>query len=196
MFDLLRKNFQSAAKITDEDLDTIFAHVRVMNVKRKKNVLSEGNIPNYLMFVNAGLVRMYTTDEQMEERTFDFGAEGTWFGDIKSFRTKQPSDTSIEAIEDSQLLTIAHDDLQQFYHTIPGLERVGRINAEDKYIRLLDRLKKINHTNYSAEDRYLEFLKAYSDIAYRIPTTYIASYLGIASETLSRIKKNISLPNL
>ncbi|WP_343606454.1 Crp/Fnr family transcriptional regulator [Fluviicola sp.] len=191
MFDILRQNLSAHGPIAPEDLDRFTAVCKVVNVKRKKQVLSEGNIPNFLIFVHSGLIRMYTTDKNMNEHTFDFGSEGTWFGDIKSFRFKQPTDTNIEAIEDSQLLVIAHEDLKQLYATVPGLERVGRINAEDKYIQLLDRLKKINHSNYSAEERYQEFLKFHGDIAFRIPNTYIASYLGIATETLSRIRKNM-----
>lgn len=191
MYDLLRQNLTAGGIKDATDMETILRCFSVLNVKRKKQVLSEGNIPNFLIFVNSGLIRMYTTGTDMEERTFDFGAENSWFGDIKSFQRKQPTDTNIEAIEDSQLLLIGHDELQKLYRTIPELERVGRINAEEKYIRLLDRLKKINHTNFSAEERYLEFLKSYPDIAYRIPTAFIASYLGIAAETLSRVKKGV-----
>lgn len=191
MHERLIANLGANAPLTPEDTLRIVNAFTVLNVKRKKHVLSEGNIPNFLIFVNTGLIRMYTTDDNMEEHTFDFGAQGTWFGDIKAFRYKQPTDTNIEAIEDSQLLLIGHHELQKLYTAIPQLERASRINAEDKYIRLLDRLKKINHTNYAAEERYLEFLRTYADIAYRIPSAHIASYLGIATETLSRIKRNL-----
>ncbi len=179
----------------ETDLDIILSHFNVLNVKRKRQILSEGNIANFLFFVNTGLIRMYTTEADMEERTFDFGAENTWFGDLKSFSVKQPSDTNIEAIEDCQILCIDHEVLQKLYKTYPALERVGRLNAEDKYIKLIDRLKKINHTNYSAEERYLEFLRFYDTIAHRIPSCHIASYLGIATETLSRIKRNLMTTN-
>lgn len=191
MYELLRNNMIKCGLDQPQELEKVLSAFNVINVKRKRQILSEGNIANFLFFVNSGLIRMYTTDSNMEERTFDFGAEETWFGDLKSFADKQSSDTNIEAIEDTQILTIEYETLQKLYKEFPRLERVGRLNAEDKYIKLIDRLKKVNHTNYSAEDRYLEFLRFYEKIAHRIPSCYIASYLGIATETLSRVKRNI-----
>lgn len=194
MYNLLRENLIKGGVNQEQDLHKVLNEFKFVNVKRKKRILSQGNIPNFLIFVNQGLIRMYTTDNDLDERTFDFGHEGSWFGDIKSFSLQQPTDTNIEAIEDSQLLIIEYTTLQKLYREIPQLERAGRLNAEAKYMALIDRLKKVNHTNYTTEERYLEFLQFYGKVACRIPSVYIASYLGIATETLSRIKRQIQAP--
>lgn len=191
IFDRLKKNLRDGASISEAEIDQFISAIRVLHVKRKKSILNEGNIPNFLIFVNQGLIRMYSTDEKMQEQTFDFGAEGDWFGDLECFRDRKPSSFNIEAIEDSQLLLIGYSDLQRLYVEIPALERIARLNTEEKYIRLLNRLKKINHSYYTLEERYEEFLRVYSNIVFRVPSTIAASYLGVTPETLSRLKKNI-----
>jgi CRP-like cAMP-binding protein len=90
-------------------------------------------------------------------------------------------------MEDTQMLRISHERLEQLYHEVPKLERYFRILFQKAYINALERL---NATMWeSAVERYNDMLKEHSDIFQRVPLTYIASYLGITPESLSRIRK-------
>lgn len=190
MFDQLKQNLLRRASFSHADLERICATVEVRQVKRKRNVLSMGNIPRFVLYVNKGLARMYTM-EGTEERTFEFGAEDEWLADLGAFREKSATRVNIETIEDSELFLIHYDDAQRLHTEIPLMERFSRFHAEEKYIDALERLQKINHANYSAEMRYLAFARTYPSKVGRIPSTHLASYLGIAAETLSRIRKNL-----
>jgi CRP-like cAMP-binding protein len=191
-FITVRNNFLRRVHLSEEELDLICNLLEVRKVKKKKAVLVEGNISDSVIYVNKGLLRMYTNDKQnYEEQTFDFGFEDHWFADLEGFRSKQTSKVNIEAMEDCELFLLHFNDVVRLHTIIPNLERFSRYHAEEKYIEAINRLKKINHPNYSAKERYLTFMELYPETANRIPSMHLASYLGIASETLSRIKREL-----
>lgn len=190
MYDQLRRNLLRRVPFTDQELDRFCEALQVRQVKRKRSVLSQGNIPNFVFYVNKGLVRMYTTEGE-EEHTFEFGPEDTWVADLGAFRTKNATRVNIEAVEDSEIFMVHHADVGRLHDEIPRLERFSRFHAEEKYIEVLERLQKINHADYTAEQRYLAFLDAYPHVVHRLPSVHLASYLGIASETLSRLRKQL-----
>lgn len=192
MFHNLRDNFLKRVDFSKEELDSICSCIVVKKVKKKKSVLIEGNIPNSVIYVNQGVLRMFTNDEDFEEQTFDFAAENCWMADLEGFKNQRPSKVNIEAIEDSELFLLQYQDVVKLHKVIPKLERFSRFHAEEKYIEAMNRLQKINHPNYSAEERYLAFMMCYPYLINRIPLTYLASYLGIAAETLSRVRKSLS----
>lgn len=190
MCDQLRRNILRRAPFTEAELDRFCAALQVRQVKRKRSVLSQGNIPNFVFYVNKGLVRMFTSEGE-DEHTFEFGYEDTWVADLGAFRTKKATRVNIEAIEDSEILMMHHADVVRLHEEIPALERFSRFHAEEKYIEALERLQKISHADYTAEQRYLAFAEAYPHVVGRLPSVHLASYLGIASETLSRLRKQL-----
>ena len=106
--------------------------------------------------------------------------------DIESFFSQKPSKYYIEAIEDSQLTRISYDRLELLYTEVPSLERYFRILFQKAY---LNALKRLNATMWeTAEERYNDMLKEHPDMFQRVPLVYIASYLGITPESLSRIR--------
>lgn len=188
----IRQNFLRRVHFTSDELDHICRLLEVRKVRKKKALLTEGNIPNSVIYVNKGLLRMYTTEKNtLEEQTFDFAGEDNWFADLEGFRLKKTSRVNIETLEDSEVFLLHYQDVARLHSLFPQLERFSRYHAEEKYIEAMNRLQKINHPNYSAKERLLAFQENYPDTAHRIPAVYLASYLGIAAETLSRIRREM-----
>jgi CRP-like cAMP-binding protein len=129
-------------------------------------------------------------NEDGEEITNCICSENELATSTESFITQTPSSISIQALEDVVLLTISYTRLQELYGQSSFWQKVGRILAEKEFISTQHTLWR----NYPipATEKYLILLKENPGIINRIPLHYIASYLNIKPETLSRIRKKIS----
>ena len=188
MFDKLINGIQQHAEISKEGIEKFIASLKVKYVKKKKNLLNEGDNANMMFYVNEGLFRYYTFDEQGIEHTIDIISQNNWFGDAEAFLSQQVAGINIEALEDSQVFVLSYEDLHRFYDEIPMFERAVRKIIERYFVKALRRGKKVNRAGYSAQERYLEFLKFHPKLDNRVPAIYLSSYLGITPETLSRLR--------
>jgi CRP-like cAMP-binding protein len=188
MFDTLIKNIKQKSAIADVDIEKFIAALKIRHVKKKKNLLSAGDPANMMFYVSEGLFRYYTYDEDGTEHTTDLIAQNNWFGDAKAFLSKEPAGINIEALEDATVFILSYDDLHRFYDELPMFERVVRKIIEHYFIKAVERGKKINRAGYLAHERYMQFVTRHPKLANRVPAIYLASYLGITPETLSRLR--------
>ena len=188
MFETLIHSIKQQANITDAGIEKFISSLKIKYIKKKKNLLNEGDGGNHMFYVNEGLFRYYIFDENGNEHTIDLVSQNNWFGDAEAFLSRQPSSIYIEALEDSQVFVLTYEDLHRFYDEIPMFERAVRKIIERYFIKALRRSKKVNRAGYSAQERYLEFLKFHPGLGNRVPAIYLASYLGITPETLSRLR--------
>ncbi|GET23318.1 cyclic nucleotide-binding protein [Prolixibacter denitrificans] len=173
--------------ITEQEEAIILSAFEPTSIKKKKDLLVPGEVCRYVYFVTKGGLRSYFVDSKGVEHIYQIRLDNSWISDLESFFSQRPSKYYIEAMEDTQMLRISHERLEQLYHEVPKLERYFRILFQKAYINALERL---NATMWeSAVERYNDMLKEHSDIFQRVPLTYIASYLGITPESLSRIRK-------
>ncbi|NHA03689.1 Crp/Fnr family transcriptional regulator [Mucilaginibacter sp. HC2] len=191
-FALLFNNFNKYAHVSEEEQALIEETLIKRFVKKRRNLLNQGDVSRYLYFVNKGVLRSYTIDKQGTEHVVQFALEGYWIADLCSFVTQTPGDINIDAIEDTEVLMLPHHELEILYEKIPGLEKFFRQLYQRAYVALQKRYN--SSQSIIAEERYLELMLQQPDIAMRIPLIYIASYLGITAESLSRIRKKIASP--
>ncbi|MEO1049014.1 MAG: Crp/Fnr family transcriptional regulator [Bacteroidota bacterium] len=189
MFDLLKANLRSKINLSDEQFEQITPKLKLKFLKKKKDLIMEGQVCQQVAFVNKGALRSYSVDNKGQQHVIQLAVEDYWIADLYSFLTQTPSQLSIEAIEDCELLMLRYDDLQTLYDKIPPLERYFRKLAERAYIATQQRLNVTLST--SAEDRYKELIEKHPSIVQRIPLVHIASYLGITPESLSRVRKQL-----
>jgi len=179
--------FKKWTNITEDDEKLILSAFDTFSVKRKKDLLEPDETCKYIYFIIKGCVRSYYVDSKGIEHIYQIRLDNNWISDLESFFSQRPSKYYIETLEDSELLRISYERLEQLYDEVPRIERYFRILFQKAYINALERL---NATMWeSAVDRYNNMLKEHGDIFQRVPLVYIASYLGITPESLSRIRK-------
>jgi len=140
--------------------------------------------------VKKGLIKSYRLDEKGNEHISLFGWEGWWVSDFKSFINQQPAMLYIDAIEDTELLLLSRADYEQLMEEVPVMERYFRMLYQNSLVTKDERL--ISSNSYTAEEKFQRMLQASPEIMQRVPQHLVASYLGLAPETLSRIRKKIA----
>jgi CRP-like cAMP-binding protein len=178
--------FDKMLPLTEEEKQLIISKFQPRLYRKRQYVLQEGDVCNVFNFVVNGCLRMYKIDEAGTTHIIQFAIEEWWISDMGSFYAMQPSEMNIEAVEDTTVLQIKHSDLLDLYVTAPKFDRLFRVLVENSLIGLQKRL--LQNISSDARVRYESFLNQYPTLANRIPNTYIASYLGITPEFLSKIR--------
>ena len=178
--------FQNILPLTEEEVELVSSKFQPRLYRKRQFILQEGDVCNVFNFVVSGCLRMYKIDESGSTHTIQFAIENWWISDMGSFYSMKPSEMCIEAVEDTTVLQIKHDDLLELYTKTTKLDRLFRVLVENSLIGMQQRL--LQNLSSDARVRYETFLKQYSTLANRIPNTYIASYLGITPEFLSKIR--------
>lgn len=156
-----------------------------MKIRKKELLLREGEVSNYIYFVQKGLLRAFYLKDG-EEITSWFMKEKDVVVSIYSFFRRMPSYENIEVLEEGELFYIHYDDLQRLYSRFMEFNIIGRILTEHYYVLSEERL--IIMRKQKAQDRYEYFLERHADIANRLPIEFVASYLGLTRRTLTRIR--------
>ncbi len=156
-----------------------------LEVSAKTTLLKEGEVSKKMFFIEKGCLRTWVNNDGREITT-QFFFEGDKVSSIESFRTNQPSLYSIESLEPSILQTISQQDFQNFLENFPEIKE----EIQDHLFRRLLQSQKIfySYLKNTPQQRYQELIEEYPHIVQRIPQHYIASYLGITSVSLSRIR--------
>ena len=191
MIDVLLSHIQEKVTLTDLDKEAIKTFFVSKRLRKRQYLLQESDVCKHLTFVAKGLLRTYNVDDKGNEHMSIFGWEGWWLSDFNSFLSGVPAVFNIDAIEDSELLMISLADYNALTLAVPIMDRYFRVLYQNSLVTKERRLMSaITHT---AEEKYLELANSNPHIIERIPQNLIASYLGIAPETLSRIKKNLAV---
>jgi len=191
MIDVLFRHIEKKITLTDGDKEIIKTFFVSKSLRKRQYLLQEGDICKHLTFIAKGLLRTYNVDDKGDEHMSVFGWEGWWLSDFNSFLNGEPAVFNIDAIEDSHLFTISRADYEVLFLTVPIMDRYFRILYQNSIVTKERRLmSSITHT---AEEKYVQLAKSNPQMIARVPQNLIASYLGIAPETLSRIKKNLAL---
>jgi len=190
-FSNLRRHFEETDHFTDEEFDQFTSYLTPVVVKKKEFFTVQGEHCRYLAFVNSGCLRAFHTDKKGDELTIYFAFLNWWTGEKTSFYSGVPSRVSVQALEDSVLFRADKKRWEEAIEKIPTFEKWYRIKARKSYEAAQHKL--IDTQTETAEEKYLKLLNNAPEIVQRIPQHYIASYLGIKPQSLSRIRKNISL---
>ncbi|WP_262147058.1 Crp/Fnr family transcriptional regulator [Chryseobacterium foetidum] len=193
MFEVLISHVQNKVQLTDVEKIDLQSFFTVKNLKRKQFLLQEGDVCTHLSFVLKGLLKSYFVDEKGGENINMFAFEGWWISDFKSFISQEKAVLNIDAVEETELLIISLDDYEKLMLKIPVMDRYFRILYQNSLVTKDYRL--IASNSFTAEEKYLEFSKKSPEVIKRIPHNLIASFLGLAPETVSRIRKKLLLKN-
>ena len=188
--ELLLAYMSSAFSLTDKEIEELISLFAERKIKRRGFILHQGDVCRHFTFVVSGCLKMYAIDPAGKEYNLEFAAENDWVSDLSSFYSEKPAGVYIEAIESSVILQITRQDLIYLYVNYSKFNSTFRIIIERKYIQLQNRV--LQNISATAEERYRYFLDQFPTLASRLPNTQIASYLGITSEFLSKIRKDLA----
>lgn len=171
--------------IHQEARDAIASRLSSFSLDKDELLTKEGQVCQRLFFLVSGCIRGYHYKDGREVTNW-FGFENDIVTSFRSFIDRQPGHEYIQAIEPVSGWSIRRDELYALYQQHPAIERLGRITCEQYYIRLEDRY--VNGHFKTAGQRYEDLMNSHPHFLQRVPLGYIASYLGISQETLSRIR--------
>jgi CRP-like cAMP-binding protein len=174
--------------ISKECVVYLKAHLSERRLKKNELLHQSGQICPYVYFVAKGILRGYIIDNKKKVTTW-ITSENHLVSSIRGFLLQSPTPENIEALEDCHLLAIHYEDLQYVYDHFPEFNIVGRKIAEYYYTFAEDRAFICRLSR--AIERYDYFMVNNSHLINRIQLTFIASYLGISLETLSRIRSRL-----
>jgi CRP-like cAMP-binding protein len=190
MFDLLFTSINEKVSLSEDELQLLKPFFIPKKLRKKQYLLQEGDVCKYVAFVEKGILRSYTINDKGIEHVMQFALEGWWISDNYSFLTGEPSSYAIDALEDAELLLMTASSMESMMERVVKMERYFRLLQQKNIIAMQRRLIFSLKT---AEEKYTGLTDTYPDIIQRVPQHMIASFLGITPETLSRIRKQLSV---
>lgn len=158
--------------------------------KKGDIILQPDDIVDNHYYILEGCLRSYYIDNQGKEHTVQFGIKDWWISDYTAFFSESKSIMTIEVIQDAILYRLSKSDKEFLYTKIPRIESFFRKKLEKAFAAFQKRI--LSNLSQTATQRYTNFMKTYPNIEKNIKNYHIASYLGITTESLSRIRKDLS----
>lgn len=189
MIESLKKYIQQFISLKDEELDAIEKIATPKTLNKKELFIAAQEVSNKILFFDDGYFRFFHIDTSGNEITSDFYFAPGFITSYTSFITGMPSFVNVQAMEKMNILEIKKSDLEQLYTKYKNFERLGRLIAESVAINSERHLFLL--LNQPADVRYKNLVEKHPQLLQNVPLQYIASYLGITQETLSRMRKQI-----
>ena len=184
----IRNLFEQAVKLSDAEWKIFEDKLSYVEVRKGDFFISEGQVEFYMNFLIEGVTRTYYLSKG-QEYTLAINLPKSAFNSYTSFILRQPSVLSIEAITHSRAFRISYNDLEEVYNTLDSADRIGRKMVEMKYA---EREQKELFLQTKSSEEFYDFLVSQNaELIQQVPQKYIASYLGITPESLSRIRNGI-----
>jgi CRP-like cAMP-binding protein len=191
LYSQINKNISRYVTFEPKELEIFNSLLEYKTVPKKTILLHEGEMCNFEAFVIKGCVRKYYIDANGFEVILQFAIENAWVSDISfSIYEEKSSRVYIETLEDCEFFMFSPDTKEELFVRAPKFERAFRILMQRSLAVTQDRL--FNTISKTATEKYLEFLDYYPTLSQRVAQHYIASYLGISAEFLSKIRTKIA----
>lgn len=188
MKEQIKKYFDRYVAFSDTEADQIYSKLILKTFQKKEYILKEGQVCKNKYFILNGLVRSFYINNKGNENITQFAIENWWVTNMESLISETPSLSSIQTLENTQVLMINKEELEKLYISIPKLERLFRIITENMLIAIQRRNDV--YLQMKSKTRYDNFIKYFPGFSQRVPQYMIASYLKITPEYLSELKKN------
>jgi len=179
-------HIQNRIQLSEEELDQFVSEFKITKIKKRQFIIQPDFVAKYRNYVVKGALRAYVIGGQGQEHTISFAIEDWWISDYNSYIYQQPATMFVMALEDTVLLQLDFEAETKLKNTNPKFETFFRITAE-RTAAFFQRRIILNLTS-TAEERYESFIEKYPSIVQRVPQYALASYLGMTTEFLSKIR--------
>lgn len=174
--------------LNEEELLLLDQSIQKKTYAKNEMIFSEGKISDKIYFVSKGCVRLYYNVDGVDKTAF-FYTEGQFICAGESYTFNVPAQENYQAVEETEIFVFTKPNIEKLLIQVPKMEIIARVATENE---LITSQKVIaSFVTKSAEERYVELLTNQGELFQRVPQQYIASFLGVSPETLSRIKKRV-----
>jgi CRP-like cAMP-binding protein len=177
---------KKSVSLTDEEAEIFAAAFREVKIKKRQFIVQPNFIVKNRNYVLNGAFRAYVVDDNGQDSTIAFAIEDWWITDYNSYILQKPATMFVVALEDSIILEISYEKEEQLKKDNHKFETFFRIRAERTAAFMQQRI--ISNLTQTAEERFESFVHKYPLIVQRVPQYALASYLGMTTEFLSRIR--------
>lgn len=185
----IKANFSNYINITDEEIEYFLSLMKKKKIANRRFLLKEGEVCDHFCLVDSGCMMNYYQDDSDNVHVLQFAVKMWWTADLNSLVNKMPSEYNIRATTDTMVYQLSRDNMDLLFLKIPAFERYFRIIYQNALISHQKRI--IENISETAENRYLLFRERYPEVEQLVSQKYIASYLGITPEFLSKIRNNL-----
>ncbi len=185
----IRKHLETFSPMSNSDWDYFSSKLQPVTFQKKEIVLKKGQTENFLSFVEKGILRMYFPKIE-NDLTFGFVFQNQFISAYDSFLTQAPSKYQIETLSKTTVWRISHTDLNDIYTNTKIGNEIGRKNAESLF--LIKSSRELSLLDLTAKERYDRLFSERPQLIKEVPLKYIASYIGITPQALSRIRRQVS----
>lgn len=173
--------------LSDEESSFLTSKIHFKKYRKRDMLLSQGDTCKTYYFILSGATKTFYLDKAGTEHILTFCIENWWAADLGSLISQTPAAYNIQCLENTSMIEIPVDAMENIYLKIPKLERFFRKIVERAYVATQNRIT--DAFSLSAKEQYTAFQKRYPQLEQRIPQYMVASYLGIQPQSLSRIRK-------
>jgi CRP/FNR family transcriptional regulator, anaerobic regulatory protein len=187
-----KKLIATIAKTTQPnavDIDLCRQFFKPISIQKNIVLEEQNKIPEYLYFINSGFMRLFYYDENGDEVTTNLSDEGSFICSFLSLINGIPAKENVECITDCELLKVSKTDLLNLINSNETFKSFSLVIFQEAIANTEIRANDLATLN--AEQRYKKFIANQSPILQNVPVQYIASYLGMKPESLSRIRRQI-----
>ena len=175
---------------SEKEGNSIEGKLKKLNLKKGTTLLKVDETVISQYYVYSGCLRTYFIDKSGKEHTLQFAINDWWISDYTAFFNTTKAIMYIETIQDATLYKISRKNMEGLFLEIPQLETFFRKKMEKAFTSFQKRI--LSSLAQSAKERYLTFINTYPNIEQSVKNYHIASYLGITTESLSRIRKELA----
>jgi len=175
--------------LNEDSIQYILGEVEQRQLKANEHFLNFGSLAHEILFLSQGFLRSYDIGLNGEEVTKYFIKPHQFYADLESYYNLSPCENAIQAVTDVKIYVFTRQIWQRLSENVPNFYIYTKSMTE---AALLNKIKDNDFLNYgTAKDKYQEMLKRYPEILQQVPQQYIASYLKITPQSLSRIRKEL-----
>ena len=186
--DKLKKYCNHVVQLSDKEMSLIDSYFKVREYSKKQFLLQNGSVCNFIGFIAEGTIRHFHIKDGVE-KTCDISFENSWVTDFQSFTHDTAGIMNLQAMENTVVYVINKENLYNLYKDCNKYETFGRIMAENVAQRATEIAMSLSSDK--PEERFQNLIKKQPNLFQRVPQKYIANFLGISPESLSRIRNRI-----
>ena len=187
---LLLAHISQYIQLEQEEIDFLDAVLIARPFKQGELIVKSGEPARYIAFVNAGYTVTYYSDQEGADHVIRFASAGWWSGDVHSLSNDSLTQFTTKGVLDGELQLLPRSAQELLLDRYPKFERYFRQLFQTALLR--QQLRFVEGHSLPAEQRYLKFQDTFPGIEQYVPQKYVASYLGITPEFLSKIRKGLA----